>query len=174
MTERRRPILASSCARAATAAEARYRIDAEIASAGSVVVIALDGVAREVMHRVAGRPWQDARFFVAEPGRAGGAAEAEPSRLIMLRPLSGGASTVEDVVRSAASVVLLAGDTGSAPGAAAVGRACATHGVPTAGFIVGTRDGGTEPARALRPYAGVLLEGAAEDDVVSVLSALRA
>jgi hypothetical protein len=59
------PILVSSCARAATAAEARFRLDRPIGGRAALVV-ALDDEAAAVVERVAELPWQGARFVRAE------------------------------------------------------------------------------------------------------------
>ena len=63
MTAAIRPILANSCARAATAEEARFRIDRPIGSRAAVVV-ALDDEAAEVVDRVAEKPWGAAHVSV--------------------------------------------------------------------------------------------------------------
>src|SRR5207248_996655 len=57
-----RPILGSSCAQAATAEEARFRIDRPIAGRVALIV-ALDDGAVAVVERLAERPWGAARFF---------------------------------------------------------------------------------------------------------------
>ena len=57
-----RPTLLNSCAHAATADEARFRIDGAIGGR-SVVIVALDERAAEVVDRLAERPWGGARFF---------------------------------------------------------------------------------------------------------------
>lgn len=173
MTAPGRPVLASSCARAATAAEARFRIDADIASAGIVAVVALDEAARGTLLRIAEHPWTDARFYTCEAAHArNGSAPDQAS--FALRSQGGALEAVDDVVGSAASVVLLAAAPGAAVPAAAVGKACAACGVPTAGFVLADQDALTGLTTALRPYAGILLGPAAEEDVMSVLSALRA
>ena len=59
-----RPILANSCALAATAEEARFRIDRPIGSRAALI-LALDRDAGEVVDRVAERPWGAARWPVA-------------------------------------------------------------------------------------------------------------
>jgi hypothetical protein len=64
-----RPILLNSCALAATATEARFRIDAPIPPSRGAWVVSLDGTADAVVRRVARRSWASARFFaVAGPG----------------------------------------------------------------------------------------------------------
>ena len=67
-----RPILASSCALAATAAEARFRIDAKPQPPRATSVVALDDGAVEVV-RGAGRPGVERRP-VPRPADGGGPA----------------------------------------------------------------------------------------------------
>ena len=55
----------SSCARAASAAEARFRIDAPVESRRARV-IALDEPAAAVLRSVAALEWASARFFVCD------------------------------------------------------------------------------------------------------------
>ncbi|HZO96716.1 MAG TPA: hypothetical protein VFB42_05025 [Gaiellaceae bacterium] len=140
-----RPILASSCARAATAAEARFRIGRPIGGR-SARVVALDGGAAGVVERVARERWQGARFFT---GAAVAAEELADADLLLM--------------------VATAGD--GADAAAALARACAERGIMTAGLIVGEA---AEAVTALRPYARVLMVTEDERDVAEVLTALRA
>jgi hypothetical protein len=60
------PTLPSSCARAATAAEARFRIQRPVAPARAPRIIALDDGASEIVRRVAELEWANARFYVCE------------------------------------------------------------------------------------------------------------
>ena len=62
MTTEIKPILSNSCARAATAEEARFRIDRPIGGRNALI-IALDEEAAGVVDRVAERPWGAALFF---------------------------------------------------------------------------------------------------------------
>jgi hypothetical protein len=62
------PTLPSSCARAATATEARYRIQRPVAPARAPRIIALDDGAAEVVRRTAELQWANARFYACEPG----------------------------------------------------------------------------------------------------------
>ena len=62
MTTAIRPILANSCAQAATAEEARFRIDRPIGGRLALVV-ALDREASEIIDRLATREWRGARFL---------------------------------------------------------------------------------------------------------------
>ncbi|HEY2219638.1 MAG TPA: hypothetical protein VGH35_09865 [Gaiellaceae bacterium] len=140
----------SSCARAATAEEARYRIDRPIGGR-SARVIALDSSAAEVVQRVAELPWGASRFF------------SDPSAF-------SNETELDD-----ADVAIMIG-TADADGAtaASIARACAERGIMTAGLILGDRLDVGDAVAALRPYARNLMVTDDEDDVAAVLTALRA
>jgi hypothetical protein len=145
-----RPILRSSCAIAATAAEARFRIDRPIGSRAAVVV-ALDDQAASVVDRVAERPWRGARFFHARD---------EPR--------------LSEEVAKADLAVMIATAGADADAASSIANTCAEHGIMTAGLILGDRDEVAAAVSALRPYARNLMVTADEEDVAEVLTALRA
>lgn len=142
-----RPILLSSCAQAATAAEARFRIDRPIGGR-SALVVALDDDAAAVVGRVAARSWLGARFFTSAPA---------PSDL-----------------DDADVAIMIATAEADPEAAAAIGRECALRGIMTAGLILGERRDVGAAVSALRPYARVLMVTEDEDDVAEVLTALRA
>ena len=147
MTGEIRPVLANSCARAATAEEARFRIDRPIGGR-SALVVALDEQAAHVVDRVARRPWRGARFRHAND------------------PLP----SLEDVD----AVVMVATPEADGEVAAALARACAERGIMTAGLILGERLEAADALARLRPYARNLMVTSDEDDVAEVLTALRA
>jgi hypothetical protein len=160
----------SSCARAASAEEAAYRIDRPIAPSRAGRVIALDEHAGEVLARTAQLEWANARFYVCE------SAGDEPESVV-LRGIDGGPATLADELASASVVVMVATSDAGAACAYALGKACWERGVQTAGLVVGDgTHGGTAASAAvaaLRPHARVLLPSADEDDVVDLLTALR-
>ncbi|MCW2583764.1 MAG: hypothetical protein JWQ53_2554 [Klenkia sp.] len=162
--------LLSSCARAATAAEAGYRIDRPIAPSRAGRVIALDEGAARVLERTAQHSWANARFYVCRP--AAGSAGS-----IVLSGIDGGPATLADELASASVVVMVATSDEGAECAYALGKACWERGVQTAGLVLGegTHQGTAASAAvaALRPHARVLLPSADETDVVDVLTALR-
>ena len=147
-----KPILANSCARAATAEEAAYRITREIGSRAALI-LALDTPAGEVVDRVAERPWGAARFFHADR-------------------LSAEQLEAELVDADVAIMVATADADGEA--AAAIARAASERGIMTAGLILGDREEVSGATAALRPYARNLMVTNDEDDVAEVLRALRA
>ena len=141
-----RPMLLSSCARAATAEEARFRIDRPIPGR-SARVIALDAGADEVVGRVAEQPWSGATFF-----RAGD----------------------EVVVEDADLVVVVATSDEGADTAADIALACQRGGIMLAGLLVGEQAELNSALSAMRPYSPVLLVSGDEDDLAELLTALRA
>ena len=147
MTTQARPILASSCAKAATAEEARFRIDRPI-GARSAIVVALDDEAAEVVDRVAERPWRGARFLHAGDGPVD---LADVDLVLMIATADADADVAENLA-----------------------RACSESGIMTAGLIIGERDDVNAALSALRPYARNLMVTTDEDDVAEVLTALRA
>ena len=160
--------LLSSCARAASAQESRFRINRPIAPSRAGRIVALDDGAAEVVARTAQLEWANARFYVCEG--------AEGDELV-LRGIDGGPATLADELASASVVVMVAtGDTGAGC-AYALGKACWERGIQTAGVVVGDGTHGGSAASAavaaLRPHARVLLPTADEDDVVDLLTALR-
>jgi hypothetical protein len=147
-----RPILASSCALAATAEEARFRIDRPIGSRAALI-LALDRDAAAVVDRVAERPWGAARFFHADE-------------------LSETALTGELADADVAIMIATADTDGDLAGT--IARACAERGIMTAGLILGEQLEVGDAVSALRPYARNLMVTDDEEDVAEVLRALRA
>jgi hypothetical protein len=145
-----RPILLNSCARAATAEEARFRIDRPIGGR-SAVVIALDDEAANVVDRVAARPWQGARFFHATDG-----------------------SQIVEGLADADVAIMIATAQADAKTASTIARTCGGRGIMTAGLILGDRLDVGPTIAALRPYARNLMVTDDEEDVAEVLTALRA
>jgi hypothetical protein len=145
-----RPILLNSCARAATAEEARFRIDRPIGSRAAVVV-ALDDEAADVVDRVAEKPWGAARFFHAGDG-----------------------ADLADELANADVAIMVATADADADAASAIARTCVERGIMTAGLILGDRLEVAAAISALRPYARNLMVTDDEEDVAEVLTALRA
>ena len=145
-----KPILANSCASAATAEEARFRIDREIAGRKALIV-ALDGDAAEVVDRVAERPWGAARFYRTPDVDA-----------------------VVTELEDADVVIMVATAEADGDAASALARLCSERGIMLAGLILGAQFDVAEAVSALRPYARNLMVTEDEDDVAAVLTALRA
>lgn len=150
MTTAIRPILLNSCAKAATAEEARFRIDRPIGGR-SAVVVSLDEEAADVVDRVAERPWHGARFLRATDG----------ARLI-----------AELAEADVAIMIATAAADGEA--ASAIAATCRERGIMTTGLILGERREVARAVSVLRPYARNLMVTEEEEDVAEVLTALRA
>ncbi|MBM9503352.1 3-methyl-2-oxobutanoate hydroxymethyltransferase [Streptomyces sp. KK5PA1] len=161
----------SQSARAASAAEARFRITRPIAPARNARVIALDEAAAAVARSVAGRSWAHARFYTCGPVPPGRPEELALSAV-------GEAPDVAPIALAAALegtdvVMVLASEDSGGAQAAAIGGACWARAVTTAGVVLGDGFEADEAVAALRPYARVLLLSADEGDVVELLTALR-
>jgi hypothetical protein len=150
LTAARQPILLNSCARAATAEEARFRIDRPIGGRAAVIV-ALDEEAANVVDRVAERPWRGARFFRATDR-----------------------SRISAELADADVAIMIATADADAEAASAIAEVCAGRGIMTAGLILGERRDVAAAVSALRPYARNLMVTDDEEDVAEVLTALRA
>ncbi len=140
----------SSCARAATAEEARFRIDRPIAGR-SARIIALDAAAAVVVLRVAELPWGASTFY----------------------PDASTFDIQADLADADVAIMIATADTGSEI-AESIARACAERGIMTAGLVIGDLADVSDAISALRPYARNLMVTDDEDDVAAVLTALRA
>jgi hypothetical protein len=171
MTMPNRPILLNSCARAATSAEARFRIHRPIAPTRATRVVALDDAALVAVRQAAREPWAGARFFVA-PSLAVAARATD----IVLTSVDDTESWLSAELAGADVAVMVATSNEGAGMASAIGNACTLRGIMTAGIVISGGNGHAADAAvaALRPHARVLLVTQDEDDVVEVLTALRA
>ena len=170
------PTLLSSCAHAAGAAEARFRVDYPNARARASRIVALDDGAAAVMRQVAHEDWDGARFLTfraarSAPGIAGLTLDAT------LAAEDGEETRLSAELEGADVVVMIASAGHGAEGAAVVGNACSVRSIMTAGLIVAPRrdDPGVERAvQVLRPHAAVLVIASDPDFVPAMLTALRA
>ena len=171
-----RPILGNSCARATTAAEMRYRIDKPIRGRQGARVIALDQGAAAIIARIAEYPWGSARFYeVAAP-----VADVEDggSQSVTLRPVTvsgnGHRPTLVAELDDADVVVMIATTDGDDAAATIIGAACTVRAITTAGLVIGEQAAVADTVAAIRPHARVLAISSDEQDVVDILTALRA
>ncbi|SDM71184.1 3-methyl-2-oxobutanoate hydroxymethyltransferase [Actinacidiphila guanduensis] len=159
----------SQSARAASAAESRFRITVPIAPARNARVVALDPAAAAVARSVAGRPWAHARFYTCGPVPPG-----VPEGLALTELQGSGAPVpLPELLEGTDVVMVLATEDSGREQAAAIGGACWARAVTTAGVVLGDGFEADEAVAALRPYARVLLLSADEGDVVDLLTALR-
>src|ERR1700744_1097526 len=105
----RQPTLASSCARAATAAEARFRIDYPDTSHRDSRIIALDQHTADRARRLAaGQQWRGGHFLVLD-------AVVPAGDDIRLRTTSGTEVLLSQELADADVVVMLAGPASASP-----------------------------------------------------------
>jgi len=167
-----RPILGSSCARATTAAEMRYRIDRPIRGRRGARIIGLDTGADAIVERISHQQWGHARFFtlagpVAVVGDGG-------SESVTLRDADGAVSNLPAELEDADVVIMVATTESDAAAATIIGAACTVRGIMTAGLVIGERALVGATVAAVRPHARVLMVSGDERDVADVLTALRA
>jgi hypothetical protein len=162
----------ASCARAATAAEARFRISAPNSLPRRIAVVALDPAASGVLQAVAARGFAHARFLDA-PGAAPASLSAG-----WLREAEGAARAVSEVIESAEVIVLVTRAGAEAADAALLGEAMQARGKQGAGVVLEAAGAGraemAESLRRLRPHVGMLVVASGQDYLEAMLEALRA
>lgn len=168
-----RPTLLNSCAKAATAAEARFRIDGPDPAPRVTRVVALDEGAAAVVRRAAGQPWGGAHFLTYVPGAPvvhGNGGQPE----IVLRAVDGSPARLSEELTGADMIVMVATADAGAEAASAIGESCTRRGIMTTGLVLGEGRDVAGAVSALRAHARVLLVSGDDDDVSEVLTALRA
>lgn len=156
------PSLVSSCARAATAKEAAFRIDYPLAPARATRVVGFDAHAVEVVRSAAGHEWSQAQFYsAADPG-------------LQLVTVAGESRPLADVLDGVDSLVMVAATGEGAAAVVTIGAACHVRGIMTAGLVLTPGRLTSDALMALRPSARVLLVPADEDDLLELLRAIRA
>lgn len=168
-----RPTLRNSCAYAATAAEAAYRIDVPVTLRRAARVIALDHGAAQVMTDLFQPEWGGTRSFDWDP-----AAQVleEPGHLddLVLRTVDGATTRLSAVLADADIAVMVATTGAGASAAAVIGGACGLRGIMTVGLAIAEGADSDAAVLGLRPHARVLVVSADASDIPELLHALRA
>jgi hypothetical protein len=140
-----------------SAVEARFRVQAPNSTPRAIAVIALDDASAPVVRRLADRPWNRARFLVAN-----GLTK----------------ESIEALVAATDLVVMIASAGGQADAAAAIGRAASDRRVMTTALIIDTATASEDAlARTLaqvRPWSLMVVMADADDYIEDMLLALRA
>lgn len=170
--------MTSDSARATTAAEARFRIEAPNSQPRTIKVIALDPPSEQIVKRLAALPWNRASFLTASNFARVPRSGATFSLQGWLSDLAGRTCNLMDEVAAADLMVMVASAGHDAQAAALIGEACAARRVMTTGLVLG---GGTasdaEASRtlaALRPHTMMLVVASGADYIEDMLTALRA
>lgn len=159
----------SESARATSAAEARFRVQAPNSAPRRVSVVALDAAGAALAAELATLSWTGARFLNCPMTAAGG------ERLdAFLADLAGTTRRLLEVVEASDLVVMLAGGPEGGVAAAAIGEAAAARRVTAVGIVLA---GGAALActlGVLRPHVGMLVVAEDRDYAAAMLEALRA
>jgi hypothetical protein len=166
----------SESARASSAQEARYRINAPNSKSRAIKVIALDHPSERVVKSLAERQWNGATFFTAS---AFGAAPAKGESFAgWLSDLAGRTKNLVEEVAGADLVVMVAQAGEDAAAASIIGEACSLKRVNTTALVLGNPNISDEALSKtlsqLRPWSLMLVISGAEEYVADMLSALRA
>lgn len=165
-----RPTLLSSCALAATAAEARFRIPYPNSVPRQSRVIALDEGAVRVVLDVVDGPWLAARFLTLAAKQP----DVSPND-VLLHDLDGGEKLYSAEVEDADLVVLVATTSAGARDAAIIGRIARARSIMTAGIVIPAHAHLADSVvAAMRPSAAVLVIATGDDYLAAMLSAMRA
>lgn len=169
------PTMLSGCGRAASAEEARFRVQYPNSAGRTSRIFALDQAAAEAMYAITEEPWNDAHFLtLAARGPVDPASSA--GDLPLSRP-DGGRAALDEELSGADIVVLLATD-GSAEGAAEIiARECFERRIMCAGLALARGRTASEVApvvNAMRRFARVLVVAQDDDFIPAMLTALRA
>jgi hypothetical protein len=166
----------SESARASSAAEARFRINAPNSKGRAVKVIALDRPSERVVKALAERQWNGAAFFTAS---AFGAMPKQGETFAgWLSDLAGRTKNLVEEVTGADLVVMVAQAGEDAAAASIIGEACSLKRVNTTALVLGgpnvSDDTLSKTLSQLRPWSLMLVIASAEEYVADMLSALRA
>lgn len=167
------PTLLNSCASAATAAEARFRIDYQQPRLRASRVIALDEVAAEIVRDLAGGHWQGGHFLALDQSAG---IQGEPR--LTDAALGAGTSLAAELDGADVAVMIAtaAATSASALAASTIGDECAFRGIMSAGLVLADAagpDSVQDVVTALRPNAMVLVVLCEVDDIAEILAALR-
>jgi hypothetical protein len=166
----------SESARAASAAEARFRINEPNSRPRAVKVIALDPVSETVAKRLAGGNWSNATFMTAfaTPLSQG----AGFSMQGWLSDLAGQTKDLVAEIDTADLVVMLATPGQDAQAASIIGEACSVKRVMTTALVLSAKSVSdaalSQTLAQLRPWALMLVIASAEEYIADMLTALRA
>jgi len=171
------PTMLGRCAVAATAAEARFRVDYPNSGPRASRIVAFDAESAAVMRRVAAGTSAGAHLLTFAGTIGAGEGLGALHLDARLRREDGGTVLLGDELAGADVVVMIA-TAGSDVGAAAViGNACAVRGIMTTALVVagpGERPAVVATVAALRPFATMLVMATGEEYIPEMLTALRA
>lgn len=167
----------SESARASSAAEARFRINAPNSRARAIKVIALDRSSEAVVQRLAQQStWHNATFLTALAGAL------EPGQRFSvsgwLGDLAGHTRDLLKEIDGADQVVMIATAGEPLDAASVIGEACSLKRIMTTALVLGPASISDEALShtlaQLRPWSLMLVIASGEDYIADMLVALRA
>jgi len=168
----------SESARASSAAEGRYRIDAHNSRPRAVKVVALDRPSEALAERLAQEPWNGASFLTASAFSAVPQTALRFSMQAWLSDLSGSTRHLLQEIDSADQVVMIACAGKGVPAAGIIGEACSLKRVATTALIIGgaaaTDEALSRTLAQVRPWALMVVIAGSDAYVADMLRALRA
>ncbi len=168
----------SESARAASAAEARYRIESPNSRPRTIKVIALDRASEDVVKRLSQARWNCATFLTASTFEASAQSESRFSMHGWLSDLAGRTKDLVDEINAADLVVMVASAGQDAAAASIIGEVCSAKQVMTTVLLLGSvaisNAALSRTLAQLRPWALMLVIASAEDYIADMLAALRA
>lgn len=167
----------SDCARAATAEEARYRVNYPNSKPRSSIIVAMDEAAAAIARELETASWNGARFLFPI-GRSKGVQglDSIPPDLDLC-DRSGAVVRLSEELPGADVMVMIASAGESPADVAIIGKACAARGLMTTAIIVEAGAPASDVERtlkALRPNARMLVVASDADYIPEMLAALRA
>ena len=170
-----RPTMLNSCARATTAAEARFRVQYPNSLTRASRIFALDAAAAEAMYAVSEEPWNSARFLTVCKGNvrpdAGGIDD------LPLSAPNGAKAILSEELDGADVVVLLASNGADSSAAEIIAGEAHRRRIMVVGLALSGEAGQAgldKTVAALRPFASVLVVASDNEFIPAMLSALRA
>jgi len=170
------PTMLGSCARAATAAEAKFRVPYPNSRTRTSRVFALDQGAAEAMYAITEAPWNDAHFLTlantspVDP-------EATAADALPLAHPDGSQASLSDEIEGADVVVLLASRGDNEGAAEVIAREAFNRKIMCAGLALGAGKSDTtvdKVVNSMRRFATVLVVANDDDFIPAMLTALRA
>ncbi len=170
------PTMLGACARAATAAEARYRVPYPNSATRASRVFALDAGAAEAMYAITEEPWQGAHFLTLANSGPVDPETTGAADLPLAHPDGSAADLMAEI--DGADVVVLLASSGENEGAAEVIAREAYHRrIMSAGLALagGQSDRAVDrTVNSMRRFATVLVVARDNDFIPAMLTALRA
>jgi hypothetical protein len=170
------PTMLSGCARAATAAEARFRVPYANSRKRASRIFALDAKAAEAMYAITEEPWNDAHFLTLANSRPVDPAATAAQDLPLAHP-DGTPATLPEEIEGADVVVLLATSGDNEGAAEVVAREAFERKIMCAGLALaaGSSDASVDRVvNSMRRFATVLVVARDHDYIPAMLTALRA